>query len=156
MKKITLILALFLVAGCENVDKDLWNQVSFKTQEAPRKLNPSRSIPAFGTRVSYADVDGVTLESKFPLDAKAAQRGKKPYDIFCSVCHGLTGKSDTPVAKKMEVMPFDLTEEGTQELTDGEIFVKILASESIMPHYRNELSDEEAWEIVAHIRQLQN
>ncbi|MDH5543323.1 MAG: cytochrome c [Nitrospinota bacterium] len=155
MRNLALIFALVFIAGCENYDRNLWDQVSIKPQEGPKKFAPVRSIPAKGRRISYLGVDGVTIEAPFALDAKAAEKGKPLYAIYCETCHGPTGKADTPVAQKMETMPFDLTEEGTASLTDGELFVKILASESIMPRYRNELSDEEAWHVTAYLRKLQ-
>ncbi len=158
MRRILIVLAIaFLGTGCENYDRDLWEQSSFKTQEAPRKWKPARSVPITGLIENYREIEGVTLSSPFEFtnDAKAA--GKPLYDVYCAICHGMTGRSDTLVAQKMETMPFDLTESSTVELTDGEIFVKILASEGEggMPNYRNELTDEETWQITAYLRKLQ-
>ena len=150
----TLFVALALM-GCENVDRQMYNQISFKTQEYPRRTNPVGSVPMYGARINYADIDGSTLESPVPLDDKTAAAGKKLFMIYCGVCHGKTGKAESPVAEKMDMQPFDLTEVDTVSLTDGEILVKILASDGIMPNYRNELSDSEAWEIVAYVRMLQ-
>lgn len=155
MKLLTILLVMIFIPGCENVDMDMYHQISFKPQEAPRRSNPARSVPAFGTRLDYSDIDGTTLESPFSLDDSAAGRGKDLYETFCAICHGQDGISDTKVAQKMDVMPFDLAEESVMELTDGEIFVKILASDTVMSKYRNELTDKEAWEITAYVRSLQ-
>jgi hypothetical protein len=68
----------------------------------------------------------------------------------------MTGNSDTKIAKKMDMLPVALTSDRVvKELKDAEIFVKILASDSLMPKYRAELEDNEAWEIVAYVRELQ-
>ncbi len=150
-----LLFAALAFVGCENVDRQMYDQVSFKTQEYPRRTNPVGSVPMFGTRINYADIDGSTIESPIPLDDKTAADGEKLYMIYCAVCHGKTGKAESPVAEKMDLQPFDLTEADTVALTDGEVLVKILASDGIMPNYRNELSDREAWEIVAFVRLLQ-
>lgn len=150
-----LLLSILLVFGCENVDRDLYDQVSFRTQESPRRLNPVGSTPMFNYKIDYSDVDPATLAPPFPLSAEAANNGKPLYDIYCLVCHGSTGKSDTKVADKMDYRPFGLTEKGTIAMTDGEIFWKILVADSVMPKYRNELSDKEAWEITAYVRKLQ-
>lgn len=154
-KLLPLLLALIAYSGCENVDRQMHNQITFKTQEYPRKTNPAGSVPIFGGRIHYEDIEGSTLEPPFPLDEEAAVKGRKLFMIYCAVCHGETGKAESPVSEKMDMQPFDLTEVDTIALTDGEIFVKILASDSIMPNYRNELSDSETWEIVAFVRQLQ-
>ena len=159
MRKTALFLPVLFAAlafmGCENVDRQMYNQVSFKTQEYPRRINPVGSVPMYGARINYADIDGSTLEPPVTLDDKTAALGKKLFMIYCAVCHGKTGKAESPVAEKMDMQPFDLTEVDTVALTDGEILVKILASDGIMPNYRNELSDSEAWEIVAYVRMLQ-
>lgn len=154
-KIIALLLLPAVFAACEIVDRDLYDQVSFRTQESPRKTNPPGSVPAFGRKINYAEIDPATLAPLFKFDEEAAQRGKTAYDIYCLVCHGKTGKSDTKVAGKMDITPIDITEEGSMELTDGEIFVKIFDSEAIMPGYRNDLTDKEAWEITAYVRKLQ-
>lgn len=155
MKRATLILAVILLAGCENVDRDLYDQVSFRTQESPRRLNPQGSIPVYGSKFNYENTDPATLAPPFSLNEKTALRGKPLYEIYCQVCHGKAGISDTKVALKLDTTPFDLIEEGTKELTDGEIFKKILVNDMMMPNYRNELTDKEAWEITAYVRNLQ-
>ena len=155
MKRVAaaVVISLFIM-GCENVDKDLHDQITYRTQEAPRRWNPERSIPVSGRRKDYGDVNGVTLASPFRPGA-AAKSGEKLYGIYCAVCHGADGKSKTPVADKLDVRPFDLTAESARELADGEIFVKMLTSDTVMPSYRNELTDREAWQITAYVRRLQ-
>jgi len=147
------LLSLLLLSACENVDRDLWSQITYKPQEAPRMFNPQNSVPRFGARKDFSEVEGATLEPPVPL-AGLAGKGKGLYDIYCEVCHGAKGRADTPVAAKMDVEPFDLTGESTAALTDGEIFIKILASDTVMPNYRNELTDDEAWAITAYVRKL--
>jgi mono/diheme cytochrome c family protein len=154
-KTIILFLLIAVLPACENIDMDLYDQVSFRTQESPRLINPAGSVPAFGAKIDYAEIDPARLESPFKFDEETAQRGKVVYDIFCSLCHGKTGEANTKVAEKMDITPFDISGESSAELTDGEIFVKILASESIMPNYRSELTDKEAWEITSYVRALQ-
>jgi len=151
--RLWLLIAMLFVFGCENIDGDLHDQVSFRVQESPRRLNPVGSIPVYNRKIDYSNIDAVTLAPPFQLGTEAADRGKKLYSIYCLVCHGKTGEADTKVADKLDVTPFDLTE--LTDSTDGEIFWKILASDSIMTRYRNELTDKEAWEITAYVRKLQ-
>ncbi len=157
MKRAALLFAaLFALAACENVDRQMHDQISFKTQEFPRKGNPPGSVAMFGQKADYADVEPTTLEPPFPLNEETAKKGKKLFGIYCGVCHGPDGKAETPVAKIMDLPPPNLTIDNALELTDGEIFWTIVASDTIMPKYRNELSDKEAWEITAYTRYLQN
>lgn len=146
---------VFAAAGCENVDRDMHDQPSYRVQEAPRRTIPEGAVPVSGLPADYSGVDGATLAAPFPLDGKAAAKGEKLYGTYCAVCHGEDGTSRTQVADKMDARPFSLVEESAMALTDGEIFVKILESDTLMPNYRNELSDGEAWEITAFVRKLQ-
>lgn len=155
MKKWAILLLFLLLASCEIVDKDMHNQVSFKTQKEPVKRNPEGSLPVTGLKVDYSERDPATLEPPFPLDETAAGKGKPLFAIYCVACHGENGKSETKVALKMEVQPFDLIAQSAKEMADGQLFAKILSSESIMPKYRSELTDAEAWQITAFVRQLQ-
>lgn len=153
MRFALLISILFTVFGCENIDGDLHNQISFRVQETPRRLNPEGSIPVFDHKIDYSNYEAVTIEPPFELNAEVAGRGKKLFTIYCLVCHGETGLADTKVAAKLDSTPFELTE--LSDVTDGEIFWKILASDGVMVRYRNELTDKEAWEITAYIRKFQ-
>lgn len=151
-----LLFLLTAFSACENVDLQLYDQISFKVQEYPRNSLPEGSVPIFGKNKNYEDVEGSTLEMPFVLTGENAAKGEKLFGIFCGVCHGEKGRGDAPAAEKMDLEPYDLTEDNIKELTDGEIFVKILASDGVMPKYRNELTDMEAWEITAYVRRLQN
>ena len=151
---IFIILPFFM--GCENYDLDMHNTPAFKAQEFPRKFNPKGAVPFYGLKKSYDDVDGVTLPAAQHFDEKdAPKRGEKLFEIFCTTCHGQDGTAHTPVAEKLDKKPADLTKVSVRTLTDGELFVRILTEDTSMPGLRNELTDKEAWEIVAHVRQLQ-
>lgn len=151
--RFALLVAILFVFGCENIDGDLHDQVSFRVQESPRRLNPVGSIPVYNYKTDYSNYEPVTLEPPFDLDTEVASRGKKLYSIYCLVCHGENGNANTKVAAKLDFTPFELTE--LSDVTDGEIFWKILASDGVMARYRNELTDKEAWEITAHVRKFQ-
>lgn len=150
------VLALFLsLAACEIVDRDMYDQISFKTQEYPRLMNPEGSVPMFGRKFNYEETDGLLLVSPVAKDPDAPMRGKKLFNIYCSPCHGTDGKSVTPVSAKMEAPPPDLTEESSAELTEGEVFVQMMSEGAFMPKYRSELTDKEGWEIAAFLSYLQ-
>ncbi|MBI4667410.1 MAG: cytochrome c [Nitrospinae bacterium] len=156
-KSAFVMLALALFAGCENVDKNLHEQIYVKIQKSPNIIPPDGAVPVLGSRrkVDYSAADPARLHPPFPLDQTAAGRGKRLFAIYCVPCHGPAGEADTRIAKKMDTKPADLTNDRSMTLTDGDIFVKILASDLTMPQYRNELEDAQAWDIVAYVRILQ-
>lgn len=158
MKNAILLLAVTAITvGCENVDQHMHDQPSVRVEKALLIPPPAGVVPALGTvvKTDYSSVDGVTLTAPYALEAESAARGKALYNVYCMPCHGETGKANTRIALKMDVTPFDVVQDSTKALTDGEIFVKIVASQGLMPNYRNELEDNEAWDVVAYVRSLQ-
>lgn len=148
--------AILFCTGCENVDLDMYENPTSKVQEFPRKWKPDGAIPFYGRQRNYDEVDGVTIAAPdYFFDIDAPKRGKKLFDIFCGTCHGVDGKGKTPVGAKLDKKPADLSKSSVRVLSDGEIFVRALTENTPMPGHRNELTDEEAWDIVARIREIQ-
>ena len=152
-----MILAAGLFSACENVDSDMHDQISFKTQEEPRLLPPVGSVRMQPARTDYSEVDGVTLQNPHPVAEHSLAQGKRLYDIYCLPCHGIDGTTNgTPIANKMDPRPADLTSEAVTSLTEGEIFQRVVEGFGIMPAYKRDLSDEEAWSVTEHVMKLQN
>lgn len=148
-----ILMAVFaLLPACENYDLDMHDQVTFRTQEFPRFRRPVNSVPLHMGRVDYSNVDGVTLQSPYPMGEKEIATGKKLFEIYCTPCHGSDGTTTgMPVADKMDPRPADITGEAVISLTEGEIFQRIVEGFGIMPAYKRDMTDEEAWGVTAYI-----
>ncbi len=85
---------------------------------------------------------------------ESLKNGEKLYKIYCQPCHGVEGKGDGEVAKRM-VPPQDLTSDYAKSKTDGYLFATIAGGGLIMPAQKKALSDNEIWDIVNFIRKLQ-
>ena len=98
---------------------------------------------------------------KNPLagDAAAAESGKQTYNVYCSSCHGESGKGDGPAASALNPKPQDLAGHEMQ-MTDDYIFWRIREGglmepfRSSMPAWKDVLSEEQIWQIVAYLRTL--
>ncbi len=155
MKYAWIFVILCALTACENVDRDLYDQITIRAQEKIRLKVPIGATPVTGRPVDYTLVDPATLKAPSTLGKTGAEKGSTLFDRYCRPCHGNDGKAGTKIGAKMDVPPVDLTGEDIRVLTDGEIFVKIIASDSLMPNFRAELEDNEAWEIVHYVRTLQ-
>lgn len=82
--------------------------------------------------------------------------GQQLYQKQCRMCHGATGKADTPAAKTMGAS--DLTDATwTRGGSDGEIFVVIqegAGPDYKMKGFKGKLSDQDTWHVVNYIRSL--
>jgi len=93
-----------------------------------------------------------------PVEAtpEALAAGADLYKKHCVMCHGETGKGDGPATKFMKPAPPDVTIAGTKaRMTDGEIFYKISTGKRPMPPMNKKLSETERWQVVYHLRTLQ-
>jgi mono/diheme cytochrome c family protein len=82
-------------------------------------------------------------------------RGRERYGIYCSVCHGDSGKGDG-IAKRFGLLTVaTLQDSRLREQPDGMIFETITNGRNTMGAYGPVLSVEDRWAIVAYVRALQ-
>ncbi len=101
-------------------------------------------------------VNGEYISNPLPLTEKLLLRGQERYDIYCSMCHGLTGEADGIVIEKGYVRPPSYFDERIINMTDGQIYEAITKGVRVMPSYKLQVPVEDRWAIVAYIRALQN
>ena len=101
----------------------------------------------------------VAAKTKNPVATSAASvtTGQQLFQKYCRVCHGASGRGDSPSAPK-DMQPSNLTDATWDRgSSDGEIFAVIM--EGAGPDYKmkglkGKLPDENAWHIVNYVRSL--
>jgi mono/diheme cytochrome c family protein len=114
--------------------------------------------PAAGSANNQAglfpdDVDTIPLQiTKEDLD-----RGQERYNIYCSVCHGLTGNGDGMIARRgfNKPAPANYHQDRLRQAPAGHFFDVMTNGWGAMPAYAQQVSVEDRWRIVAYIRALQ-
>lgn len=142
---------------------DMMNQPNFKPQEGVMHPFPKRSVPVTGIPTEIIDRDEAEeMTNPHPPSPSSIKEGRTLFRIYCSACHGLTGRGDTPVAELIGTV--DLTDpDMVGDMTDGWIFGTITFGSAIMPAYgvpneegeqrgSNDLNVEERWHVVNYIR----
>lgn len=160
--KYAIVAALMLpgVAMAWPWSTDMMNQPSIKPQEGAMTPFPSRSVPVTGIPTKVANREE-TREMTNPITVSEAsiKKGRNLFKIYCSACHGLTGKADSPVSSKVGAI--DLTDGYVQnDLSDGWIWGTITFGSYVMPAYgvvseqggSNDLSVEERWHVVNYLK----
>ena len=126
----------------------------------PNAKNPD------GTSVNLETMPWVT---EIPMEVTEAlmARGQQRYNIYCTVCHGATGRGDGLVTQRaMELQranpaigtwinPISLAAEQLQNQSVGQIFNTITHGVRKMPGYAAQIPVEDRWAIVLYVRALQ-
>lgn len=79
-----------------------------------------------------------------------AADGAAVYKAKCASCHGIDGKGQTPMGKKMNLR--DLGSSDVQKQTDKELYDWTAVGKGKMPGYKDKLTDAEIKALVAHMR----
>ncbi len=99
------------------------------------------------------DVDTIPMQlTKADLD-----RGQERYNIYCSVCHGMTGNGDGMIARRgfNKPSPANYHQDRLRQAPVGHFFDVMTNGWGAMPAYSQQISVEDRWRIVAYIRALQ-
>jgi mono/diheme cytochrome c family protein len=78
------------------------------------------------------------------------KQGENLYNKNCASCHGVPGKDNW--VKQLSPPPGDLAQGKAQGNSDGEMFYKLTMGKAPMPEFRNILSEEERWWVIAYLR----
>ena len=108
---------------------------------------------ATGIRVSaqtwVVPDDQKALVAPFKFTSDMQKQGEQIYLKNCQSCHGLPGKDNWA---KLTPPPGDLSKEKAQNQTDGEIFYRITTGKVPMPEFRNILTEDDRWWVIAFLR----
>ncbi len=109
-----------------------------------------------GSTVWEVPAEAKAVPNAVEATPEALVAGAGLYKKHCVMCHGETGKGDGPATQFMKPAPPDITVAGVKaRMTDGEIFYKISTGKRPMPPMNKKLSETERWQVVHHVRTLQ-
>ena len=156
-----LLLIMPAVALAWPWSQDMMNQPSIKPQEGKMKSFPARSIPVMGIPTKAQNREETkNMANPIAATPESIKKGRTLFRIYCSACHGLSGKADSPVSAKIGAI--DLTDDYVQKnLTEGWVYGTITFGSFVMPPYgvpsaekggSNDLSVEERWHVVNYLK----
>ncbi|MFN2595846.1 MAG: cytochrome c [Pyrinomonadaceae bacterium] len=97
----------------------------------------------------------VVKEFPFPVTRQVLDRGQERYQIFCSMCHGLTGYGDGMIVRRGFRRPPSYHDDRLRNEPVGHFFDVVTNGFGAMPDYAAQIPPEDRWAIIAYIRALQ-
>jgi len=117
-------------------------------------IQPSaQPTPAAGSVTSAFPDDVETFP--IPITEEVVTRGRQRYEIFCSVCHGLTGYGDGMIVRRGFRRAASYHDDRLRQAPVGHFFDAITNGWGAMPSYAAQIPVQDRWAIVAYIRALQ-
>ena len=99
---------------------------------------------------------GQELQNPYSIeDKEAVARGAEQFQRTCTPCHGPGGAGDGAVAQRGYPPPPSLLAENAVNLRDGQIFHIVTYGKGNMPPHAGQISREDRWKVILHIRSLQ-
>lgn len=154
-----------LIAGCT---QDMYDQGRYDPLEASpffadgrsaRPLEPGviargslREGEPIGTgRQAGESLTEIPVEVTLPL----LERGRNRFNIFCTPCHGLVGNGDGMIVERGFRRPPSYHIDRLRGAPPGYFFDVITNGFGAMPGFKDRISIDDRWAIVAFVRALQ-
>lgn len=170
-----MLLALLMSGGCKplfDIRKAMYDQEKYETLEKSDFFGDGRSARPLeeGTVAQghlrldehlyegIEEIDGqVKPAETYPFEITAAdlERGRERYEIFCSVCHGLSGNGGGMVVQRGYKHATAFTEERLRNSPPGYFYNAIANGFGDMYSYADQIPVDDRWRIIAYIQTLQ-
>ena len=165
MMKYVFVLVLLVIGGVGgvlglNVVYRWTHNMSTSQRVTPGEMvfsMPSGAVARTGSELVYAKEAreaAAARRNPVPSTPESVAKGGALFAIYCTPCHGASGKGDGLVAAKF-VPPPDLTNLDLQKTrTDGYWQSYLSVGGAVMPSYGEALTPEERWHVVNYVRTL--
>ena len=84
----------------------------------------------------------------FPVTQQVLERGQERYQIFCAVCHGLTGDGDGMVVRRGFRKPSSYYDTRLRSAPVGHFFDVMTNGWGAMPSYAQQIPATDRWAII--------
>jgi mono/diheme cytochrome c family protein len=166
---------LLVSTGCKplfDIRKAMYDQQKYEPLEATDFFGDSRSArPLVADTVAqgqlrlndhlYLGVEEIDGDFKqavsYPFEITLAdlERGRERYNIYCSVCHGLSGNGEGMVVRRGYKAAPVFHSDKLRNAPPGYFFGVITGGFGTMQSYAHQIPVEDRWRIAAYVKTLQ-
>lgn len=167
--------AVLLASGCKplfDIRKAMYDQPKYEALEVSDFFGDRRSArPLIEGTVAQGqarlddhlflgleEIDDEMLQARsYPFEITAAdlERGRERFNIYCSVCHGLSGHGEGMVVRRGYKAAPGFHSDKLRNMPPGYFFSVITNGYGQMSSYAAQIPVEDRWRITAYIQTLQ-
>ncbi|HSN20077.1 MAG TPA: cytochrome c [Usitatibacter sp.] len=173
---LALAVAAFALSACEKLARNMYDGARQKPLRPSERFDDgsssrpqvagteryNRGILA-GTSSGRADRDRETRRIAaerakaipYPITMHLLGRGRERFDIYCAPCHSRVGDGDGRVVRRGFPRPPSYHVDRLRNAPDRHFYDVMTNGYGVMYPYRDRVSPEDRWAIVAYIRALQ-
>jgi mono/diheme cytochrome c family protein len=155
MRALLILVIPLMLAGCD--EQSMIQQKRYDPYE-PSKLwrNGSEAQPLPSGTMAQSDLArDMEVKEPPPVTAALVERGRQRFDIFCSPCHGLSGRGDGMIVQRGFPPPPSYHSARLRSAPARHFFNVITNGFGVMYPYAARVEPHDRWAIVAYIRALQ-
>lgn len=143
------------LAGCG--DHSMFQQNRYATfSKAGLFKDGTEAQPLPEGAVAQGDLDRAQQATKPPqVDMALLSRGRERFDIYCSPCHGYSGRGDGMIVQRGFPAPPSYHSDRLRAADPQHFFDVITNGYGVMYSYASRVEPRDRWAIVAYIRALQ-
>lgn len=124
--------------------------------ETPPRPNVSAATDAGSNPTgAFDDYANFIREFPIPINESVLRHGYHRYAIYCSVCHDALGTGQGKIVERGYTAPPSYHIDRLRQAPVGRLFAIITHGYGSMPAYKNQISIDDRWAIVAYLRALQ-
>ena len=129
------------------------------SREMEKSYNAATGVGA--NRGTYVDVVPQSVVARFGSMDTMLARGQDRYNIYCAVCHSISGDGKGMVSRRAAslgatglVAP-SFHDDRLRHIPDGQLYATIANGLRNMPSYAHNIPVDDRWAIVQYVRALQ-
>jgi len=127
---------------------------SVSQSASPSAASQNAGGAAAGTASGAAgETDGTVFP--YPVTQAMVERGQERFNIYCSMCHGMTGYGDGMIVRRGYKRPPSYHTDDLRAKPVGHYFDVMTNGWGSMPSYAEQIPPQDRWAIAAYIRALQ-
>ncbi len=165
MNRVLLLVAFLGLSGCRLEMHDQPKRQAYQSSRFFKNGASSRPLlPGTVARgklqtnlVYFTGLQGTNLVTDLPatITREVLERGRERFDIYCSVCHGLTGDGNGMIVQRGFPPPPSFNTDRLRHAPVGHFYRVITDGYGVMFPYAARVAPDDRWAIAAYIRALQ-